>query len=110
MPAREEFFCSSAFSAHALQVGFGKLHGGQSEALLGRQSWQLWQDLLEDLNVFGHKLRMEPATWLAVGFGQDGLRCPQAELLLLFSYENLLEKENQRAELTVQGIPILLQA
>ena len=28
----------------------------------------------------------------------------------LFSYENLLEKENQRAELTVQGIPILLQA
>ena len=29
---------------------------------------------------------------------------------LVFSYENLLEKENQRAELTVQGIPILLQA
>ena len=28
----------------------------------------------------------------------------------LFSYENLLEKENQRAELTVHEIPILLQA
>ena len=31
-------------------------------------------------------------------------------LPLLLFYENLLEKENQRAELTVQGIPILLQA
>ena len=29
---------------------------------------------------------------------------------VLFSYENLLEKENQRAELTVHEIPILLQA